>query len=408
MQACLYSACSLTQFGILLIWALTEELVYAVQVLSPSLASSQGLLADNISAMETTPTRKGHHTAKLLPTATLVNFHSTSSMETSASPVGQKRLTSSHPVGSKGPYHLYNQSVLFSGKTHPKGKMFQIIHGNSTEFTEPYLKTELHSSTVSNWPPNHPFLPQPTAQSSHNSTVLVKTTNSVASFHSDILEGLSKTEKGNSSELVTQETDHTVPVASPSTAPEMVTVPFKTPRYGVWDILSKNNSWVISSPSTNQVPFLARPGSTTTAAAAVATTTTTTTKTTTTFGHSGPTGIDANVSLFDTTGSPSHGSPITLHPSGHNTSFPGNTLSREPSTWLPSSPATATGNFLNRLVPAGTRKPGMPGNISHVTEGDKPQHRTTICLSKVDIAWIILAISVPVSSCCKLNSSVPL
>ncbi|XP_042326933.1 transmembrane protein 108 isoform X2 [Sceloporus undulatus] len=385
--------------GILLIWALTEELVFAVQVLSPSLGSSRGLLTDNIniSAMGTAG-YKGHHTAKPLPTATLVNFHSTSAMETSASPVGQKRSTSSHPVGNKGPHHLYNQSVLFSGKTHPKGKTFQIIHENSTEFTEPYLKTELHSSTTRNWPTNHPFLPQPTAQSSHNSTMLVKTTDSIASFHSDILESLSKTEKGNSSKLVTQETNHTVPVAGPSTTPERVTVPFKTPRYGIWDILNKNNSWVISSPSTNQAPFWASPGGTTTAATVAAATTTKTT-TGTTFGHSGQTGIDANVSSFYTTGSPSHGTPITLNPSGHNTSFPDNELSTEPSTWLPSSPATATGNFLNRLVPAGTRKPGMPGNISHVTEGDKPQHRTTICLSKVDIAWIILAISVPVSSC---------
>ncbi|KAM8921925.1 transmembrane protein 108 isoform 3-T10 [Lycaon pictus] len=61
--------------------------------------------------------------------------------------------------------------------------------------------------------------------------------------------------------------------------------------------------------------------------------------------------------------------------------------------------STATGNFLNRLVPAGTWKPGTAGNISHVAEGDKPQHRATICLSKMDIAWVILAISVPISSC---------
>ncbi|KAM9307488.1 transmembrane protein 108 [Gastrophryne carolinensis] len=62
--------------------------------------------------------------------------------------------------------------------------------------------------------------------------------------------------------------------------------------------------------------------------------------------------------------------------------------------------STATGNFLNRLVPAGTWKPGVPGNISHVTEeGGQPTHRETICLSKVDIAWIFLAISVPISSC---------
>ncbi|XP_076986260.1 LOW QUALITY PROTEIN: transmembrane protein 108 [Tamandua tetradactyla] len=61
--------------------------------------------------------------------------------------------------------------------------------------------------------------------------------------------------------------------------------------------------------------------------------------------------------------------------------------------------STATGNFLNRLVPAGTWTPGTAGNISQVAEGDKPQHRATICLSKMDIAWVILAISVPISSC---------
>ncbi|XP_060637787.2 transmembrane protein 108 isoform X1 [Anolis sagrei] len=376
--------------SILLIWALTEEVVFAVQVLSPSVASSRGLLTDiiNISAMGTPSGHKDHNTAKPLPTTTLVNFHSTSSVETSASPVVPKVSTSSHPIGNKEPYHLYNQSVLFSGKIYPKGKTFQTVNDNSTEFTEPRVKTELHSSTTTrNWPPNHQFLPQPTALSSHNSTVLVKTTDSLAYFHRDILEGLSKTEKGSLPKLVTQETDNTVLVTAPSAPPEMTTVPIKTPRNGIWDILSKNNPWVISNLSTNQVPLLSSPGSTTAAA------------TTTALGHSGQTDVDANVSSFYTTGSPSHRMPITLHPSEHSTSLPGNSVSTESSTWLPSSPSTATGNFLNRLVPAGTRKPGMPGDISHVTEGDKPQHRTTICLSKVDIAWIIVAISVPISSC---------
>ncbi|XP_041101148.1 transmembrane protein 108 isoform X2 [Polyodon spathula] len=63
------------------------------------------------------------------------------------------------------------------------------------------------------------------------------------------------------------------------------------------------------------------------------------------------------------------------------------------------SASTATGNFLNRQVPAVTKGPGLPGNLSHVTEVDKPHQRASICLSKVDIVWIILAISVPVSSC---------
>ncbi|XP_007899041.1 uncharacterized protein tmem108 isoform X2 [Callorhinchus milii] len=69
------------------------------------------------------------------------------------------------------------------------------------------------------------------------------------------------------------------------------------------------------------------------------------------------------------------------------------------SSTLSESGTTATGSFLNRLIPAGTGGPGPPGNISHVTEVDQPQQKATICLSKVDIAWIILAVSVPVSSC---------
>nr|XP_020660254.1 transmembrane protein 108 isoform X1 [Pogona vitticeps] len=381
--------------SILLILAVTEELIFAVQVLSPSLASSWGLLTDssNISAMGTTPGYKGHHTAKTLPTVTRANFYSTSSVETFASSVGQKKRTSSYPIGNKEPYHLYNQSALFPGKIRAKGKMVQIVHGNSTDFTEPHLKTELHSSaTTRNWSPSHPLQPQTTAHSSPNNTVLITTPDSVASFYSDALEGLNKGEKEGLSELVKQETNLVTPVTGPSAAPEIGTVPFKTPQHGIWEILSKNNSWGISNQSINQVPFFSSPGT-------VAATATTTTTTTTTFVHSGQTGTNVDASSLHTTGSSNHGTSATLYPLWHNANLPSSAPSTEPSTWMSSSPSTATGNFLNRLVPAGTRKPGMPGNISHVTEGDKPQHRTTICLSKVDIAWIILAISVPISSC---------
>ncbi|XP_071771146.2 uncharacterized protein tmem108 [Centroberyx gerrardi] len=64
----------------------------------------------------------------------------------------------------------------------------------------------------------------------------------------------------------------------------------------------------------------------------------------------------------------------------------------------PEPPSTANGNFLNRLVPATTRDPWVPGNSSGPTL-DSPLSRATICLSKMDIVWIVLAISVPVSSC---------
>ncbi|KAM3593575.1 uncharacterized protein V6R79_015963 [Siganus canaliculatus] len=61
-------------------------------------------------------------------------------------------------------------------------------------------------------------------------------------------------------------------------------------------------------------------------------------------------------------------------------------------------PSTANGNFLNRQVPATTQDPWLAGNSSGPTV-DSPPSRMTICLSRMDIVWIVLAISVPVSSC---------
>uniref|UniRef100_UPI0037E77441 transmembrane protein 108 n=1 Tax=Semicossyphus pulcher TaxID=241346 RepID=UPI0037E77441 len=61
-------------------------------------------------------------------------------------------------------------------------------------------------------------------------------------------------------------------------------------------------------------------------------------------------------------------------------------------------PSTANGNFLNRQVPATTQDPWTPGNSSGPTVDPQPS-RMTICLSRMDIVWIVLAISVPVSSC---------
>ncbi|KAM8823173.1 uncharacterized protein tmem108 isoform 2-T2 [Spinachia spinachia] len=61
-------------------------------------------------------------------------------------------------------------------------------------------------------------------------------------------------------------------------------------------------------------------------------------------------------------------------------------------------PSTASGNFLNRQVPATTEDPWAPGNSSGPTV-DPPLSRMTICLSRMDIVWIVLAISVPVSTC---------
>lgn len=87
----------------------------------------------------------------------------------------------------------------------------------------------------------------------------------------------------------------------------------------------------------------------------------------------------------------------SLHPNGSLTEEPSSQGNSSSSSELPS---TASGNFLNRLVPATTRDPWVPGNSSGPAL-DSPLSRATICLSKMDIVWIVLAISVPVSSCCK-------
>ncbi|XP_054876948.1 transmembrane protein 108 isoform X2 [Poeciliopsis prolifica] len=61
------------------------------------------------------------------------------------------------------------------------------------------------------------------------------------------------------------------------------------------------------------------------------------------------------------------------------------------------APFTDSGNFLNRQLPATTSEPAAAGNSLGSTVN--PQlSPTTICLNMMDIVWIVLAISVPVSS----------
>ncbi|KAF7665133.1 hypothetical protein LDENG_00153440 [Lucifuga dentata] len=61
-------------------------------------------------------------------------------------------------------------------------------------------------------------------------------------------------------------------------------------------------------------------------------------------------------------------------------------------------PSIDNGNFVIRQVLATTHDPWTPGNSSDPTV-DSPLSRMTICFSKMDIVWIVLAISVPVSTC---------
>ncbi|KAJ7404554.1 transmembrane protein 108 [Willisornis vidua] len=335
-----------------------------------------------IAAMGTTPHHKDNM-AEPLPTSAHAIPHPISLAEKAPS-TGQEEVSSPR-ISEKEAYHLYNQSALYSGQSRPKGKIFQVFKGNFSESSEPYLKTTLHSPFPTLRSPftDHPFQSQTTASNEPNGTGLPRTTLSDPSPHHNTSGSLREAERGDGDELVVQKADFATTTAGPSTDPEAVSVPFKPTHYSVWDMLSKNNSWVTLNLSTN-VPLFAGPGSATAAA-----------------GHSVQTSFDVSVSSR-AAGEPKGPTP-TQHGMVTNTTFLGSALSTAPATRLSSSistaGSTATGNFLNRLVPAGTWKPGVQGNISHVTEGDKPQHRATICLSKMDIAWIILAISVPISSC---------
>lgn len=99
--------------GVLLILALTEELVFSVQVLSPTVSSSQGfpMNTTTITAMGTTPHHKDHHTAEPLPTSAQAMSHPISLVEKAPS-MGQEQ-ESGPRVGERETYHLYNQSALY-------------------------------------------------------------------------------------------------------------------------------------------------------------------------------------------------------------------------------------------------------------------------------------------------------
>ncbi|KAJ8397413.1 hypothetical protein AAFF_G00439620 [Aldrovandia affinis] len=103
-------------------------------------------------------------------------------------------------------------------------------------------------------------------------------------------------------------------------------------------------------------------------------------------------GIVSGSSLDNGTGSarvpaPSPGSTVS-HSRGDEP------LPRDAS-FSPGSSATANGN---RRFPATTRHPGAVGNQTDATLGP-PHNNAAICLGRVDIVWMVLAISVPVASC---------
>ncbi|KAG8512543.1 Transmembrane protein 108, partial [Galemys pyrenaicus] len=296
---------------------------------------------------------------------------------------------SSGHAGRKEGQRGRNQSSTHLGQKRPLGKIFQIYKGNFTGSVEPEpsaltSRSPLGSDSSSPQPqtvaatmvPNRTSWAPPT-------TPLVPTEDKTGPGTADQGGGSTFTSQGG-------EPDTTAASDAPS-SPQAATVPSQHRRGDPQDSASRSDSWLPVTPGTG------RPPSASSGVFKAAT---------------GPTqaAFDASVSA------PSKGIPqgttstpqVPAHPTGvsessvspaeEETAATPSMFYRVPSPFS-TTVSTATGNFLNRLVPAGTWKPGTAGNISHVAEGDKPQHRATICLSKMDIVWVILAISVPISSC---------
>ncbi|XP_006907302.1 transmembrane protein 108 [Pteropus alecto] len=291
--------------------------------------------------------------------------------------------------GRKEGWRGRNQSSTHLGQKRPLGKIFQIYKGNFTG------SVEAEPSTLT---PRNPFWGS--SFSPQTQTVAATAAPSRTSWAppatpqvpTEDNPGLSRADQGGGPTFTSRgrKPDATAASGAPA-SPQPAPVPSQHPRGDPQDSPSPSDSWLTVTPGTN------RPLSASSRVFTAAT---------------GPTQAAFSASVSAS----SKGLPQgTSSPPRAPTQPPGvseSTASRakEEAVATPTmtdrvpSPfstmvSTATGNFLNRLVPAGTRKPGTAGNISHVAEGDKPQHRATICLSKMDIAWVILAISVPISSC---------
>ncbi|XP_073425644.1 transmembrane protein 108 [Dendrobates tinctorius] len=251
------------------------------------------------------------------------------------------------------------QGVANSGNAHNKRKTAQNVKKELTESIETYLNHDLH-----------PSLPLRTTTTTDDiSTIYGFLTDT---FHRDsTLRSLSQEEQ------MVGSPDPTTGVLQNAESVS-VSVPFKPHHYKLWEVLNRNGSLFsvrqvngTSHTTMRMTTFTPTPSILKTTALVQGTTESTVPKQQ--MVPKNATIVPVFLSTDATTMS-----PIIMSTAG----------------------STATGNFLNRLVPAGTWRPGVPGNISHVTEdGSQPQHRETICLSKMDIAWIFLAISVPISSC---------
>ncbi|XP_050996451.1 transmembrane protein 108 [Acomys russatus] len=283
-----------------------------------------------------------------------------------------------------------NQSSTHLGPKRPLGKIFQIYKGNFTGSAEPQPSALIPRTPL--W--GHSSLPQPQTESpptAPRSTSWVPPTTSLVPTKDK--PGLIRASQGSGPTFTSpgREPDATAAPPSAPASTQPAPVPSQRPHGDVQDSPSHSDSWLAVTPDTDRPPS---------ASSGVSTAATGPTQAAFDASVSAPSqGIPQEASATPQAPTwPSGVSESTVSPAKEETEASPTTTDRGPSP-LSTALSTATGNFLNRLVPAGTWKPGTVSNISHVAEGDKPQHRATICLSKMDIAWVILAISVPISSC---------
>lgn len=286
-----------------------------------------------------------------------------------------------------------NQSSAYPGQKQSLGKTFHFYKGNFTGSVEP------EPPGLSPQSPLWDFSSSPQTQTAATTRAPGRTSwapSTAPSVHTEDRPGRSRADQGGGPTFTSRGGAPGATAASGAPAsPQPAPVPSQRPRAAPHGSTGHSDSWLAVTPGTNR-PLSASPGAFTAATGPT------------------PAAFDASVSALSegipqgasSTASSAPQAPAqppgvsesTVSQAAEEAVATPTVTNRVPSP-LSTVVSTATGNFLNRLVPAGTWKPGTAGNISHVAEGSKPQHRATICLSKMDIAWVILAISVPISSC---------
>lgn len=290
-----------------------------------------------------------------------------------------------------------NQSSAHLGPKRPLGKIFQIYKGNFTGSAEPDPSALTPRTPLGGYfSSTQPQTVSP-ATAPRSTSRVPPTTSLVPAKDKP---GFIRSNQGSGPILTSPggEPAATAATGAPAST-QPAPVPSQSPHGDVQDSASHSDSWLAVTPDTD------RP---TSASSGVFTAATGPTQAAFDATVSAPSpGIPQGPSATPQAPTwPSGVSESTVSPAEEEAEASPTTTDRGPRP-LSTVLSTATGNFLNRLVPAGTWKPGTVANISHVAEGDKPQHRATICLSKMDIAWVIVAISVPISSCCEYPALSP-